>query len=1048
MSRRSGALLILALALVVARPARGAFYNFETPPVHPVDVTPDGSKLLVTNTAADRLEVFTLGAGLPVRTASIPVGLEPVSVRVRTNGEVWVANKLSDTVSIVSLATLNVTATLTPGDEPCDVVFAGSPLRAFVNVAQENAVAVYDLANLAAAPTKVAIQGKDVRALATDGTRVYAAIFESGNRSMILPASIVSDPSGPYGGTNPPPNSGVSFNPPIAAGLPAPPPVSLIVNKEGVNWKDDNNHIWDALVTWNLNENDVAVIQAAGLGVSYAKNLLNIDTALTVNPVTGRVWVVGTYGPNEHRFVESTRNNLRNRMAIFDPSNLGAVAGVVDLNPHLFATPGNPQFLKTTATPTERHLTIADPRGIVWKSDGSGVYVSGMGSNNVVEFNNSGTRLATIDVGQGPTGLALDEPRHRLYAWNRFDGTVSAIDTTTNVEVGRVAFFDPTPAVVKAGRPLLYDAHQTSQLGNFSCAGCHVDATRDTEAWDLGDPSAAMKVLDEPCNTGIGLSGTCADWHPMKGPMMTQTLIGSVGTEPLHWRGDRENMAAFSVGFTDLLGADTAPDATEIAKLESFIGTIHFPPNPCRTMTDGLPSSIPGYPGNPANGESLFMTAPLDAGSTTCVTCHTMPTGEKGIIVSPNLIGESQGLNVPQLRDLYKKVGLDYSSLTNNRGFGFGHDGSADTLFDFLRQSRFVFPGGGPGDAQRRDLEAYLLCFPTDTHPAVGVQLTVDGTNDNSVSTVNLLATMTSLADSGVVGLVAKGVVSGQQRGWSYLAGTGTFQSDLQAEVPTTVALRQLGTVGGEITFTVVAAGNQSRIGIDRDEDGWYDRDELVAGTDPTDPASHPAGGGGGPDGDGDGVPDASDDCPATINPSQSDGDGDGLGDACDPCTGGAVIVTPRLVFGKLNPPAGDETLKLSAVVTVPTSPAIAPATNGIRILVTDVANVTVLDVIIPGGAPWTSTGSVSSYRSKTGFQGIHRVVVKQNPKTPGKLRITVQGRALTAAIGAASLPLHEALVIDVPDATTGQCGEIAFAAAAPSPHCVRKGHGAVVVCR
>ena len=41
-------------------------------------------------------------------------------------------------------------------------------------------------------------------------TRPDVAIFESGNRSMILPASLVSSPSGPYGGQNPPPNSGAS----------------------------------------------------------------------------------------------------------------------------------------------------------------------------------------------------------------------------------------------------------------------------------------------------------------------------------------------------------------------------------------------------------------------------------------------------------------------------------------------------------------------------------------------------------------------------------------------------------------------------------------------------------------------------------------------------------------------------------------------------------------------------------------------------------------------------------------------------------------------
>lgn len=37
------------------------------------------------------------------------------------------------------------------------------------------------------------------------------------------------------------------------------------------------------------------------------------------------------------------------------------------------------------------------------------------------------------------------------------------------------------------------------------------------------------------------------------------------------------------------------------------------------------------------------------------------------------------------------------------------------------------------------------------------------------------------------------------------------------------------------------------------------------------------------PDGDGDGVPDASDNCPVTANPGQADADADGTGDACEP---------------------------------------------------------------------------------------------------------------------------------------------------------------------
>ena len=1028
----------ITLALAVPAHAQGTFVNWESPPVHPVDMTPDGTTLLVANTADDRLEIFTLGGPLPVWIASVPVGLDPVSVRARTNGEVWVVNRMSDSVSIVDLATRNVVATLFPGDEPADVVFAGAPQRAFVTVSELNQVNVYDPANRATPPTVIPIQGKSPRALATDGTRVYVAIFESGNRSMILPESIVSDPSGPYGGQNPPP-----FQPALAPGLPPPPTTSLIINKEGSNWKDDQTTVWDSMVTWNLNENDLGVIQVSSLTVTgYAKNLLNIDMALAVQPSTGKVTVVGTYGPNEKRFDSSVLFQFaRNRMAIVDPANLGAIAGVVDLNQHLFANPPNP-FYKTTATPTEQHLSMSDPRGIVWKADGSSAYVSGMGSNSVVRVNLNGSRQATVDVGHGPTGLTLDALRNRVYCLNRFDGTVSSIDTTNDTEVGQVSFFDPTPAVIKAGRPLLYDSHLTSGLGNASCALCHVDATMDTESWDLGNPTGTMQTFDETCNQNIPFSGTCGDWHPMKGPMMTQTLIGSVGTEPLHWRGDRADMAAFHVGFTGLLGAAAPPSPAQMAQLEAFIGTIRFPPNPHRTFTDGLPASIPGFSGNPANGKTLFETATL-AGSAKCVDCHSGVSGGAATIVSGNVLGESQSFNVPQLRNLYKKVGLSFTSLTNNRGFGFGHDGSADTIVTFLQRPLFTgFAAGAQGDTQRHDLEAFLMAFPTDTHPAVGVQLTVDGANHGQQAVIDQLAAMTALADTGVVGLVAKGLVGGVARGYAYVAGNG-FQSDRAAEVTTASGLRGGATTGGEITFTVVPVGTETRIGIDRDSDGAYDGDEIDAGTDPADASSFPSGS----DTDGDGVANALDDCPTISDPAQLDADNDGLGDACDPCTNPSAIslTKPHLKFGKLGGTAGDENLSFGASLTVPTNPAVNAATNGFRLLITAASGATVLDRTIPGGTGWKPLGSLGwGFRSKLGLNGITGAKVKGSAKVAGLYKVNVKGKNLTVTVAPAQLPLTAAFILDA----DGQCGELAFSGPKPVPACTLNTSATTLRCK
>src|SRR2546422_10782957 len=95
---------LLALSLAPLGTGRAQYVNFESSPVHPITLTPAGGKLLVVNTPDALLEVFTVlpGGGLSP-LASIPVGLEPVSVVARTDSEAWVVNHLSDTVSIVDL---------------------------------------------------------------------------------------------------------------------------------------------------------------------------------------------------------------------------------------------------------------------------------------------------------------------------------------------------------------------------------------------------------------------------------------------------------------------------------------------------------------------------------------------------------------------------------------------------------------------------------------------------------------------------------------------------------------------------------------------------------------------------------------------------------------------------------------------------------------------------------------------------------------------------------------------------------------------------------
>ncbi len=655
------------LGLVVgAASAEVPYVNWENHPVHPLDLCPDGSTLAIAHTADHRVVLYDVAAGFPVALGHVAVGLDPVSVRFRNDTTLWVANHVSDTVSVIDIPSRSVIAILGTADEPYDIVFAGQPQRAFVSCSQANLVQMFDPAAPLNAPVAVAIDGEDPRALAVsrDGRSVYVAIFESGNATTILaggtgaggfPANVVRDPATPYAGQSPPPNAGSGFSPALAAGLPPPPRSGLIVRKSGDGrWLDVNQRDWTPWVSgasaaasnrvpgWDLPDHDLAQIDTATLAVSYVSGLMNIGMALAVHPVSGRVTLVGTDARNEVRF----EPNLRGRFIRVNLASAGTGSApvVIDLNPHL-------DYASATLDAALRERSIGDPRALVWSADGTRGFVAGMGSNNVVVLTANGARdpaLAPIVVGEGPAGLALDEAHQLLYVWNHFEASLSLVDTLTLREVERVRLHSPLPAAIRQGRRFLYDTHLSSGTGHTACASCHVDARIDRLAWDLGDPSGSVKAFNQNClNDGVG--APCTDFHPMKGPMTTLTLQDIIGKEPLHWRGDRDGIEAFGRTFVALQGRADPIDAAQMQAFEDFLSSIAYAPNPNRPADNSLPTALalPGHVsagrfstigtplpvGNAQRGLQRFQSGMLDLltgqGSATdnCAVCHSLPTG-------------------------------------------------------------------------------------------------------------------------------------------------------------------------------------------------------------------------------------------------------------------------------------------------------------------------------------------------------------------------------------------------------------------------------------
>jgi DNA-binding beta-propeller fold protein YncE len=880
------------------------FYNWETAPVHPVALSPDGTRLVVCNLPNDRLDIFDVTSGVPVLAGNIPVGLDPVTVRFRTDTELWVANYISGSISVVDLPSLRVVNTLSTTNQPSDIVFAGTPQLAYVSCGLPNMVQVFDPATELLV-TNLVLDGNVPRAMdvSPDGSKVYVAIFESGNASTIIGTGIsqgapranpVDFPFAPSLGLNPPPNSGTNFVPAINPLLTNPPPqVGLIVKKNSASrWMDDNNGDWTEFIRgtnaaftgrvpgWDMPDHDLAVIDTTTFGVTYACGLMNICMAVGVNPASGKIWVVGTDAINNIRFQPVLDGIfIRVNLAQVDPLTLTNT--VSDLNPQL-------TYQAPLVSQTIRDEAIGDPRGIVWSADGSRGYVTGMGSDNLIIIDAQGNRaglVPTINVGQGPTGMALDESRNRLYIYNRFDASLSTVDTIAEAVTNTLSLLDPTPAVIKAGRPHIYNTQQTSGLGQLSCASCHVDTRSDRLAWDLGVPTDPMAVISN-ANFGSNIPAFTNNYHPMKGPMTTITLQDIIGHEPFHWRGDREGIEQFNVTFTNLQGAPEGLTTNEMADMKSFLATVRFPPNPYREFDNSLATNLPlpgqfvlgrgalpaGAPlpnGNPQNGQLLFRQ--ITNATTSCTLCHTLPTG---LGTDLHFTGNSWvqvplGTNfahhislielersnelpfkIPQLRNLFDKLGMDLMHTNSRAGFGLTHDGSVDSPVRFV-QDAFGFTD----DQQTADLVAFLFSITgsglipgssldpnhspgvasLDTPAAVGRQITI-----NNPTPQLLISNMIALADASppTVDLIVKGIENGEPRGWFYDRTNELFQSDRLAETETPAALLALAAVGSEQTYTVVPLGSGWRLGIDEDAGGYLDGDALDNGVDPDNPLS------------------------------------------------------------------------------------------------------------------------------------------------------------------------------------------------------------------
>ena len=764
-----------------AQTTPAVFANFEPSQTNPVRLSADGTRLFAVNTPNHSLSVFDVTTpASPKLIAEIPVGVDPVSVNPRSDDEAWVVNQVSNSVSIVSVSKGIVTNTIQVKPEPMDVVFAGTN-QAYISVSRANRIDVYNTSTLAPI-AKLDVFGGNPRALAVskDGATVYAAFAISGNTTTIVPESKA------------PPQCTTSCSPPINPLLPPPPQVGLIIAA--------SDPTYSSIIPFKMPDNDVVAINVGTTPSvkGYYSGVGTINLGLAVSPVTGDLFVANTDALNLTHFENNLLGHFVNNRITHIQVSSGQITPV-DLNPNINYTVPQPNAAALA-------IALAQPTSVVFDPSGNFMYVAAFGTDRVAKVDTNGNLLGFVEIEptatasnvdprnkRGPRGLALNAAARTLYSLNRISNSISIINTSTNAVSSEIAVgTDPTPLAIKVGRGFLYDA-KLSGTGTGACAACHVDGDMDHLAWDLGDPTGSMQTVTQGKNT--------VQFHPMKGPMTTQTLRGLLNLSPYHWRGDHLNFAAFNAAFISLMGRGAQLSTADMDAYTTFINTVLFLPNPNQNLDRSFPTSFNG--GNAAQGEIDFMTVDGSTPGPTCNACHTANPGPgSNRVIEP--FQQPQPLKTPEVRNAYQKQLFNRFGSQTIDGYGFHHDGSTSLFRDFFKNKAFNYTA-----TQQLDIAAYMDCFDTGTAPAVGFTLTLKSTNVSDSTLQSDWSTLQARAAAGDIDLIARGTITGQVHGLLYQPSSQTYVADTAGLGPYTKAqLQTLIHSGDTLSFIGVYPGS------------------------------------------------------------------------------------------------------------------------------------------------------------------------------------------------------------------------------------------------
>lgn len=475
-----------------------------SPQFQPVAVT--NEYVFIANTPNNTLDVIDPISQQIVR--QIDVGIEPVGLGIRPDGkEIWVANHLSDSISVIDLDPKSPTffqvvhtiqdfdpkTKATRFDEPVGIVFANNQ-KAYVSLSSESQVAVIDVA-ARRIMKRLRIEAQEPRGMAVRNGKLFVIPFESNNQTQLsggkkedIDGNLVTFDAW---------NHSIQNNNVLSIGH----VVDIVKNPQV---PDRDLFIFDT-------ESDELIETVSTLGTLLYGIAVDSNGNVFIAQTDARNDVNGRAGTKKHGLAELENRPFLNRVTKIQwDAEHRPIVSWFDLEP---LPPQHPNFETSQATPYS--IQVSD--------DDRYLYLTAAGSDALsILDGQSGELIGRCSTEAVPQGVDIEYRDGKpTSAWvlNAAANTVCKIDLQ-NPATPRVTkdipLQDPTDPTVKRGR-IAFTTARASTTGTFSCASCHPDGHTDQLLWVLATPivSGGNQIM----------------------PRSTMPVRGLRDTAPFHWDG-------------------------------------------------------------------------------------------------------------------------------------------------------------------------------------------------------------------------------------------------------------------------------------------------------------------------------------------------------------------------------------------------------------------------------------------------------------------------------------------------------------------------------